>query len=190
MTYEYHKDEAPWADTLSMLRRYGYRSHNGGHCGIHVHVSRSAFDEESLSNVVWIVENHWDEIVVLSRRNEMNWSRPLNRKDKTSIKEWVDSPSYHKDRYQAVNCCPTNTVEFRFFRGTLKELSFFAAIDIINALVVSSQMPHEQLSEFTCLRDMFDANNVLTDTIKEYMEYRGMNSEAVEIDNDSIDGDE
>ena len=47
----------------------GYRSHQSGTCGLHIHVSRNAFgseaavQEEAIARVLYFVEKHWEETV-------------------------------------------------------------------------------------------------------------------------------
>jgi len=43
----YHLEQFPWDEILSSLADYGFRSHDTSTCGLHVHVSRSAFGETS-----------------------------------------------------------------------------------------------------------------------------------------------
>ncbi len=43
MSLEYHEKHMPWAAVLQEAVSMGYRSHQAGTCGLHIHVSRSAF---------------------------------------------------------------------------------------------------------------------------------------------------
>ena len=52
----------------------GYRSHQAGTCGLHIHVSRAAFGETSrtqdaaIARVLYFFEKHWEELLKFSRR--------------------------------------------------------------------------------------------------------------------------
>jgi len=177
MTYEYVKS-APFTDMLKYLRDNKYRSHNGGRCGMHIHVSREAFDSaDSLVDAIYIVEKFWEEIVVLSRRgSRLNWSTPLGQKDKSLIDQYVKGSGY-KERYSAVNLENSATVEFRFFRGTLLDESFGAAVDIIHAIVCIANMDDDTTDKYDTLADMLRGTGYMTDTIEAYMVSRGMHPE-------------
>ena len=43
MTLDYHCRHMPWKEVLDKARSLGYRSHQAGTCGLHVHVNRTAF---------------------------------------------------------------------------------------------------------------------------------------------------
>ena len=45
MSLDFHLHQMPWADVLAKARNMGYRSHQSGTCGLHVHVNRTAFGE-------------------------------------------------------------------------------------------------------------------------------------------------
>ena len=38
MTLDYHLNHVPWAAVLAKAKELGYRSHQSGTCGLHVHV--------------------------------------------------------------------------------------------------------------------------------------------------------
>ena len=132
MTLQYHMDEMPWASVLSEAVRMGYTSHSACTCGLHVHVNRSAFglteqrQEDAIARVLFFVENHWNELLRFSRRNQRQieqWASRYGRKDdpKAVLKQAKDSC---RGRYTCVNLTNFSTIEFRMFRGTLK-LNYF-----------------------------------------------------------------
>ena len=45
-TMDYHLNHFPWQDIMTTAIDMGYRSHNTSTCGLHVHVSRTAFGKE------------------------------------------------------------------------------------------------------------------------------------------------
>ena len=42
MTLDYHINKMSWRDILNRAVADGYRSHQAGTCGLHVHISRNA----------------------------------------------------------------------------------------------------------------------------------------------------
>lgn len=124
----------------------GFRSHNTETCGLHFHVSRRAFGDDSMERMVNIVkvytimENLWDGFVKFSRRSEKNlerWAAQYNI-DKTQDDTPVDI--YQKlsgdcSRYRALNISNDATVEFRMFRGTLKPETILATLQLVYGVI-------------------------------------------------------
>ena len=71
----------PWKDVLRKAVSLGYRSHQSGTCGLHIHVSRNAFgaeapvQEEAIARVLYFVEKHWEELLKFSRRTPRQLDR-------------------------------------------------------------------------------------------------------------------
>jgi len=84
----YHLEQYPWDEILSSLADYGFRSHDTSTCGLHVHVSRSAFgetsDEQDLTaaKVIIMIDHFWSDYIV-----------PFSRRDYEQIEEWADKPN-------------------------------------------------------------------------------------------------
>lgn len=102
---------------VEQLKQLGYNSHNGGRCGFHVHVSRTAFsDGGDLNNPKFF---RFKTIIngslfrQLSQRTEFTFCQqePVNERD-----FWHQN----HNRYSAVNITGF-TVEIRIFRGNLRE---------------------------------------------------------------------
>lgn len=142
MSYDYHR-KYKWQEIFAKAVQMGYRSHNTSTCGLHIHVSRSAFgknhDEQEavIARIVHFVEKHWWEIVKFSRRTEQNLNRWASRYA-TISSEVQDTYKKAKDknlgRYVAVNLENYNTIEFRLFRGTLKYKTFIATLQLVDMI--------------------------------------------------------
>ena len=58
----------PWADVLKTCESYGYKSHDAGNCGLHIHMSRAFFGQNNheqrgnLSKLVWFYDKYYDEL--------------------------------------------------------------------------------------------------------------------------------
>lgn len=114
-----------WYKLLSELASVGCRSHDGGHCGLHVHVSRKFLSENSWKRLHLFILKYKTFFQAISRRDG-------GRNNPYSYCE------FNKDRrnkYRAVNFLHDSTIEFRFFRGTLNPLSFLASVAVIRTLV-------------------------------------------------------
>jgi hypothetical protein len=67
-------------------------------------------------------------MVTIAQRNSDQWS-------KYSEKRLADGNKKDVSRYQAVNLLNDETIEFRIFKGTLKQTSLFSAIEFCEAIV-------------------------------------------------------
>lgn len=137
-----------------------YRSHDGETCGLHVHVSRHALGdnldeaEATIGKILLFMDWNWDELLVLSRRT----SEQLNRWAKRygCIRE-SDTPldaaykaSEENDRYTCLNLRNSETIEFRMWRGTLVPETFFATIELVDAITCYCRdLPIEKLQHAT-----------------------------------------
>jgi hypothetical protein len=192
-TLQYHMESFPWRDICRAALDYGYRSHDTDTCGLHIHASRSLFGATRLeqhlniAKVILLIDFWWEQYIVpFSRRNYNqlnNWAKkpnayilPSDNAEQAVNKAFSTSQC---DRYKAVNLKNYNTVEFRFFRGTLRRDTIIASIQFIDTLIkyVSS----------VDLDDLWDKtfNDVFGDTqyaeLKDYLQKRKILDESEEI---------
>lgn len=133
-----------WRKMLAYLAEQGYRSHDGGNCGLHVHVSRGMFgsnevdQERAISKVYTFFDENWDELVKISRRKSFRWcsKNELGEtlefyKVKTKYEAWRKRAKYSGGHGVALNNSNTATFEYRLGRGTLNAWSFFSWIDFV-----------------------------------------------------------
>lgn len=125
---------------LTHIDTHDYTSHDNGRCGLHIHVSRNAFEDDDLDKIMLIFENFKNELITFSRRKEsqMTWTKFITdtvRRDKISY----DYIKYNKDdctgHHVVINNENRNTVEFRLFRGTTNKITFYACIQLIDNLL-------------------------------------------------------
>lgn len=140
MTLDYHKSYC-WEDILRKCIHLGYRSHQTSTCGLHVHVNRKSLgetrerQEETISRILYFVEQHWNEMLRFSRRSEVAMNRWAARYGYESTpKKILDKAKESYGRYSAVNLCNHATIEFRMFRGTLKYNTLIATLQMVNRI--------------------------------------------------------
>lgn len=151
-TLSYHLNRFQWKEVFSTAKKFGYKSHDAGTCGLHVHVSRAylAADENGVTSedreelntakIILFVEKHWDEMVRFSRRDRYQLDRWAKCPDSAITPEDeignIKDKLYNltDDRYQAVNLCNSSTIEFRLFRGTLNLNTFRATLEFVQLL--------------------------------------------------------
>lgn len=141
MTLEYHENQMPWAEILAQAVDMGYTSHQAGTCGLHVHVIRRAFgktmaeQEAAIARVLYFFEKNWEELLRFSRRTQRQldqWAARYGYKEQPREILEHAKKGYHGGRYTCVNLQPSETIEFRIFRGTLKYNTLIAALQLVN----------------------------------------------------------
>lgn len=161
-TLEYHVKHFPWNDICDAALYHGYRSHDTDTCGLHIHASRELFgntDMErdlTIAKIMLLIDRWYDTYIVRFARRDLSKMRRWADKPNADIRpDDNDADAIHKskkhagDRYRAVNLCNYRTVEFRFFRGTLKRDTIIASIQWIDTII--------RYCRNTPLKDLFNA---------------------------------
>lgn len=144
---DFWNKQAKWAKMLKYLADNGYKSHDPGTCGLHVHVSRGMFgatkdtQDKAIAKVYTFFDDNWDDIVKVSRRKSFSYCYKNNLNDddydnvsqgKTTKYEcWKKKIRFEGGHGVALNNHNTATFEYRLGRGTLNSWSFFAWIDFV-----------------------------------------------------------
>ncbi len=142
MTLDFHKGFC-WEDIMRKAISLGYRSHQTGTCGLHIHVNRNCLGEDRddqemvIGKILYFVEHHWNEVLKFSRRSEYTMNRWAARYGyENSPKAILDKAKKgNNGRYAAVNLMNYSTIEFRLFRGTLKYSTFIATLELVNSII-------------------------------------------------------
>lgn len=141
MTLAYHQEETPWAGILRKAVELGYRSHQAGTCGLHVHVNRNAFgstesDQDAcIARILYFFEKHWEELLKFSRRTQRQLERWAARYGyKEHPREILEHAKKGGSggRYTCINLQNDSTIEFRMFRGTLKQNTLLATLQLVD----------------------------------------------------------
>ena len=140
---DYHMNTLPWPKIMETARRLGYRSHQCGSCGLHCHVSRSAFglseeqQDACIARILYFVEKHWEELLKFSRRTPRQleqWAARYGFRDKPMDILAHVKKGYHGGRYSCVNLENRTTIEIRLFRGTLKLNTLLATLQMVDRI--------------------------------------------------------
>lgn len=136
---EYHMTRMPWDAITRTSREMGYRSHQAGTCGLHVHVSRAALGRNAkaqdltISRLLVLMWRHWPRLWSFSRRTSDQWCQQQYPGHKVTRHD-LDSAKA-QGRYTALNLTNRDTVEFRLFRGTLRMGTLKASLQLVDVLV-------------------------------------------------------
>lgn len=129
-------------NTLNALIRLNYTSHDNNNCGLHFHVTRPE-NPEIIDRLWLILETYKKEILLLSRRTNSQiarWAQFLSDSNTTDAEKlkslyYIKKTDKNCTRYMALNNENKKTIEFRFFKGTLKFPTFMACLEFINNLM-------------------------------------------------------
>lgn len=136
-----------WRKMLKYLANAGYRSHDPGTCGLHVHVSRAMFgkiksvQEAAIAKVYTFFDDNWEDIIKISRRRSTDYCNKnilyseeyeqVSEGKTTKYECWKKKAKFEGGHHVALNNSNRDTFEYRLGRGTLNAWSFFSWIDFV-----------------------------------------------------------
>ena len=136
---EFHT-EFDW-EALTKLRKLGFRSWDTRTCGIHVHVSRTAFGQITERRDIVKVQGHELRFMKLIYDNERQITRLAGRsssyatfQEKGMLVNKLKHGNHH-GRYAAINSDNDSTLEIRVFKGSLKPERVLSALELVAASV-------------------------------------------------------
>jgi len=148
-TLEQYQTNFNW-DFIPKLKRNGFRSWNTDSCGLHVHVSRTAFGEGAIP---WNSANR-DQLILKRQAHELRFmkliydnQRQVERiagragnhyatfEDKGKLVSKLKHGSQSSGRYSAINTENDATLEVRVFKGSLRKERVLSALEFVTASV-------------------------------------------------------
>lgn len=146
MSLDHAMSEFTWKG-ISGLKNKGFRSWNDENCGLHVHMTRSAFkDWRHLYLLIrFIYLNKKDVVDFAGRESEYAafdmdsfiggwWDYDTSTVRKESLPKYIKGGKDNAERRQAVNLQNRETVELRFFRPSLNVKTVQASLQFCDAL--------------------------------------------------------
>lgn len=149
-TLKAYMDELDFDKLCSIPRKYGYKSHDAGTCGFHIHVGRAQlglcrdYQVQTIRRIAVLMYRLWPALVKFSRRTESQLSRWASAPEfdfgssctEKGIADVVDEYYSYCERYQALNLCPSGTIEFRLWRGSLQPSTIKATLQLTYNIVM------------------------------------------------------
>ena len=151
-TLESYMKDIDFDKLCTIPRDFGYQSHTAGTCGLHCHVGRAQLgstvsaQRKVITRIALLMYRHWDSLVKFSRRKASqlsHWaSAPEFRfgygmsYDEDTLVSLVKDYYSHRGRYQALNLEPSQTIEFRLWRGTLVPDTLKATLQMTSNIVM------------------------------------------------------
>ena len=137
-TLDAYQDDFPFR-VLDELASAGVRSWNTTTCGLHVHISRSAFrglTHQAMFTMLF--QGNPKPMQQLAGRHSQQWAKYGGESDYRTGKPLTAAkkvkPGHTRDRYQAVNTMNRATIEVRIFRGSMKRERVLSAIELVHAV--------------------------------------------------------
>lgn len=179
-----YKNEEKVQSAMQYLINNDFRSDETSTCGLHVHVSRNAFgndtetQEKNIEKMFLFFETYKSEICSLARRNGNSYAyfnsdnKDMNNKQKKyeclSL-EYIKKYKDNGDRYKVINTNNRNTIEIRIFKGTLNFKTFMATIEFVNNLVEIITTTDTEKITFSKV-----VNGKYNKYLKDYVKLRGI----------------
>jgi hypothetical protein len=127
---------------IEACRKRGARSWDTTSCGLHVHVSRSAFKSGAHTHrFLSLIYRNPKEMMKLAGRRNSRFARfdDVYKSDEWGIPQFNLRDKVHgggmTERYSAVNTNNDYTLELRFFRGNMKREGIMTALELCHASV-------------------------------------------------------
>lgn len=206
-TLKAYMTELDTAKLCSIPGKFGYSSHNAGTCGLHCHVGRAQLgaseddEREVIGRIAILMYRHWNSLVRFSRRTNSQLSQwacapdlpiePSKAYMPSELYRLVENYYSRRGRYQALNLCNRNTIEFRLWRGTLCEETLLATLQLTSNIVrycmendlktvaeskwydVCSFENFDELDSYLAKRDLIGDGDVKNISVTEEVEIRG-----------------
>ena len=156
-TLEAIRDKFPWK-SFEFLQQNGARAWAMETCGMHVHLSRSAFTPTHLWKFIKFQYYNAHNCVRFAGRDSQQWASWSNETMQETAAQTAKvvkngRPDYH-NRYTAINMLPRNTIELRYFRPNLLKPGVLRVVEFIDAMYnYTKQMTVQDVILRNALRD-------------------------------------
>ena len=131
-TLKFHK-QWKWANMLKTLSQKGFVSHNKGNCGLHVHMSKAFFTPEEQIKIGYFLYSNKFNVLTFARRDDSEYATFMNRVS-IPTDDYNNINMSMSRHYDAISYRNRDTIELRFFRGTLNVITFYAALEFVHAI--------------------------------------------------------
>ncbi len=151
MSLEIVRDTFPW-ERLRDLSEVGMRSAQTRTCGLHIHINKSFFANNPTTmyrfmSMFYSNAEQWKKIAGRSESSYASWSE-YEQSQMLQYTKHFSRKQHHanSDRYVALNLQNRNTIELRFFKGTLRPESFISRIEAVHAVAQYAQETRNNIS--------------------------------------------
>lgn len=124
-TLEYHLSKlSKWKTILRNAKNNNFKSYSIQDCGLHIHVNKDFFTQESIKLLDYFVNENEQFFVKIARR--------YSKYSKYLLKPYdMYGTPININRHCALNLCNDRTIQFRIFKGTLNYNSLMAYFELV-----------------------------------------------------------
>jgi hypothetical protein len=142
MSLEYIQNVFPF-DKMRDLAEHGMRSSMTTSCGLHVHINKGYFSNRHTSMYRFMAMFHrnnsiWQKIGGRTNSSYARWNDDEQQNMIEYVKyahsQGIKGLQSNYERYVAINLQNTNSIELRFFKGTLRPLTLQARVEAVHAV--------------------------------------------------------
>lgn len=157
-TYSVLESRASAFVKISRLLNTTGWNNDDGKAGGHIHISRRTMgkskesQKENIDKMIAFFRKHRQGILKLSRRTASDfnrWCKILDNYDYPTRYDMQDR--YPSRRYQAINLCNKNTVEFRIFTAFTTKNDILGALQFVNLVATTAKAKHKDLLSYESL---------------------------------------
>lgn len=165
-------------EMMDAINSMGGTSHDNGRCGLHFHVSRASLTEDAINEIYFVVETFKKELIAFSRRQTFNYCAFKDFSIGTNYGyKYIDKDYFIRNKSTGHYCClnnaNSNTLEFRFMRGTTNIRTFMASMEVIDN--ICNMVMNGDMKNGTTWLDIINYNDEYED-LKRYNERRNITS--------------
>lgn len=170
----YHKEKMNYKELFKYLDEIGYKGHDCGSAGLHVHVNRDYLGETKfqqelmISKILYLIEKFNKEICVIARRSAYYSDFPGDKENVETLFSNFDK-YLNKGKNAALNLQHPNTIEFRMFKSTLNYDSFINVLDFVACIVDYARVTSIEDIEFSQWKDLM---KLFPNNLNKYYTYR------------------
>lgn len=164
-TYSVLESRASAFVKISRLLSASGWNNDDGRAGGHIHISRRTLgkskdaQKQTIDKMIAFFRKHRQGILKLSRRTASDfnqWCKILDEYDYPTRYDMEER--YPQRRYQAINLCNKNTVEFRIFTGFLTKNDLLGSLQFVNLVANTAKAKHKDLLGYATLNDFIEEN--------------------------------
>lgn len=153
-------------EVFAELVKNKFVSHDNSNCGLHVHVSRRYLNNNHIAKMLNFLKDNQSLFERLARRRENQYC-------------YYKKAGEVEDRYTSINIENDETIEFRIFRGTLKPETYYATLELVDAVVKYAVKTRKKMTFIGFIE--FIKNNCQYKYLGNYFENRKINSKILEL---------
>ena len=183
MSWDWLQEHKTDWNNILRIRNRGFQSYNTTTCGLHIHMSKSAFTTLHLYKFLKLFFENPEFILIISQRQRNALERWASLTCDSSL-VYKAKTKHGREKYVAVNTCNPGTIEIRIFRGTLAEAGFWKDFEFCKAVFDFTKV--SGIKEITPVKfmDYVTENKKMFPNLYQFLQRKLFITDAVTINED------